>query len=97
MPNIPGGIRTIPCTFISFVLLGLLTFLANMKPLFVGTGTWQTGIFFVWANKLNPQKMSANKTFILNLVIYSFEFEPNPEVSFQIVLANLINFRTFII
>jgi hypothetical protein len=41
--------------------------------------------------------MSANKTFILNLVIYSFEFEPNPEVSFQIVLANLINFRTFII
>jgi len=56
----------------------LLTFLANIKPLFVGTGTWQTGIFFVWANILNPQKMSANKTFIFNLVIYSFEFEPNP-------------------
>ena len=75
----------------------LVTFLANIKPFFVGTGTWQTGIFFVWANKLNPQKISANETFILNLVIYSFEFEPNLEVSFQIVLANLIKFRTFII
>jgi len=74
-----------------------MTFLAIIKPFFEGTGTWQTGIFFVWANILNPQKMSANKTFILNLVIYLFEFEPNPEVSFQIVLANLINFRTFII
>ena len=79
------------------MLFELLTFLANIKPFFVGTGTWQTGIFFVWANKLNPQKMSTNNAFIFNLVIYSFEFEPNPEVSFQIVLANLINFRTFII
>jgi len=74
-----------------------MTFLAIIKPFFEGTGTWQTGIFFVWANKLNPQNRSINKAFILNLVIYSFEFEPNPEVSFQIVLANLINFRTFII
>ena len=73
--------------YISFRFLGVLLLAVpmgmylkgrNIKPLFVGTGTWQTGVFFVWANILNPQKMSANKTFIFNLVIYSFEFEPNP-------------------
>jgi hypothetical protein len=74
-----------------------MPFLANIKPFFVGTGTWQTGIFFVWANKLNPQKISINKALIFILVIYSFTFGSNPKVSFQILLANLINFSTFII
>jgi hypothetical protein len=61
-----------------------MTFLANIKPFFEGTGTWQTGIFFVWANKLNPQNRSINKAFILNLVIYSFRFSPNPEIHFKL-------------